>query len=228
MYLHALPKLFTILTDHHNLESFKTKTLLNRRQARWAGELAQYDFTIVFRPGEKNGKANALTYRSGDLPEEGDEHARLVRALIPSSKFSEYSLSAASIGFNDEIRTLLPSDALGKSILLALENFETKHPTVPLGECTYDDGLLYVNKLLYIQDNELLQAKVLNSCHEHPAAGHSGRAATYELVSRNYWWPKMRKTIARYIQNCDTCMRIKPARHAPYGLLKPLEIPIRR
>ena len=38
----------------------------------------------------------------------------------------------------------------------------------------------------------------------------------------------MRGTIAQYIRNCDTCSRIKPARHAPYGLLKPLEIPIRR
>lgn len=38
----------------------------------------------------------------------------------------------------------------------------------------------------------------------------------------------MRGTIAQYIRNCDTCSRIKPARHAPYRLLKPLEIPIQR
>lgn len=37
----------------------------------------------------------------------------------------------------------------------------------------------------------------------------------------------MRGTIAQYIGNCDTCSWIKPAHHAPYGLLKPLEIPIR-
>ena len=73
-----------------------------------------------------------------------------------------------------------------------------------------------------------IQTKILQISHDHPPAGHPGRAATYELISRNYWWPDMRKTIARYIRNCDTCRRIKPARHAPYGLLKPLEIPIRR
>ena len=38
---------FTILTDYYNLKFFKTKTLLNRWQARWARKLAQYDFTIV-------------------------------------------------------------------------------------------------------------------------------------------------------------------------------------
>jgi len=59
MYFHALPKVFTILIDHHNLESFKTKTLLNYRQVCWAGELAQYNYIIVFQCKEKNGKANA-------------------------------------------------------------------------------------------------------------------------------------------------------------------------
>ena len=75
IYLHALPKPFTILTDHYNLESFKTKSLLNREQVRWAGELAQYNFTIVFWSGEKNRKADALTCKSEDLPKERDEHA---------------------------------------------------------------------------------------------------------------------------------------------------------
>jgi len=38
----------------------------------------------------------------------------------------------------------------------------------------------------------------------------------------------MRRTIAQYIRNCDTCARIKPARHAPYSLRKPLQIPFRK
>jgi len=73
MYLHQLPQPFTIITDHHNLQNFTTKALLSRRQARWAQELAQYEFKIVFRPGAQNGTADALTRRSGDLPGEGDE-----------------------------------------------------------------------------------------------------------------------------------------------------------
>ena len=87
IYLHALPKPFTIYTYHHNLQTFSTKALLNRRQARWAGTLAQYDFMIAFRPVIRNGKADALTRRSGDLPKEGDERAQPVQALIPSEKF---------------------------------------------------------------------------------------------------------------------------------------------
>src|SRR5258705_2067592 len=35
----------------------------------------------------------------------------------------------------------------------------------------------------------------------------------------------MRQTVAKYIHNCDTCAHTKPVRHAPYGLLKTLEVP---
>lgn len=55
IYLHALPRPFSILTDHHNLQSFATKALLSRRQARWAQFLAEFKYTIFFRPGKQNG-----------------------------------------------------------------------------------------------------------------------------------------------------------------------------
>lgn len=38
----------------------------------------------------------------------------------------------------------------------------------------------------------------------------------------------MRILIDRYLRNCDTCARIKPVRHAPFGYLKPLQIPQKR
>ena len=40
MYLHGTS--FTIYTDHHNLQNLGTKALLYRRQARWAGLMAQF------------------------------------------------------------------------------------------------------------------------------------------------------------------------------------------
>ena len=60
-----------LITDHQNLEYFMSKRLLNPRQARWAQFLSRLDYEIVYRPGESNGKADALTQRPGDLPEEG-------------------------------------------------------------------------------------------------------------------------------------------------------------
>jgi len=188
IYLHQLPQPFTIITDHHNLQNFTTKTLLSRRQARWAQELAQYNFKIIFRPGAQNGKADALTRRSGDLPGEGDERGCPTQALIPLSKFS---LSAASKQHDQDIREALATDTLAQEILEALQNGDKKHNTIPLGECEVHNGLILVNGLVYVPETPDLYLRILKNCHDHPAAGHPGQAATYELVSRDYWWPKM-------------------------------------
>jgi len=62
-----------VLSNHKKLEYFMSMKLLNRRQARWSEFLSRFDFRIVYRPGKAGGKPDALTRRSGDLPEEGDE-----------------------------------------------------------------------------------------------------------------------------------------------------------
>jgi len=180
IYLHQLPRPFTILTDHHNLQTFTMKTLLSHRQARWAQEIAQYDFKILFRPGKYNGKADALTRRSGDLPEEGNDRARPVQALIPAAKFS---LSAASTCHDGDIMDALEHDKLSQEILQALRDGIKLHKTIPLGECQYENGLLLINKLVYVSNSSDLYLRILKNYHDHPAAGHPGRAATYELVS---------------------------------------------
>ena len=144
-------------------------------------------------------------------------------------------LCNSAIKHNSDIRTALINDKLANEIVNALRNGSKtlgnskNGPKVPLGECTLDStGLLFVYGLLYVPNDENLYREVIHAHHDHPAAGHPGRAATYELVSRNYWWPGMCKTIVRYLANCDTCARIKPVRHAPSGLLKPLQVPVVR
>ncbi|KAL0147274.1 hypothetical protein M9458_057420, partial [Cirrhinus mrigala] len=52
---------FTILTDHRNLEYLRSAKRLNHRQARWALFFTRFDFTVTYRPGSKNTKADALS-----------------------------------------------------------------------------------------------------------------------------------------------------------------------
>ena len=146
-----------------------------------------------------------MTRRSGDLPGGGDGRARPVQALIPEERFSDGSSQALipderfSDGFSlapmvlavsnrhdDDIRETLKTDPLGQEILKALRDKVRTHKVVPLGECEVKDGLLFVHGLLYVPDDPTIRLQVLKSCHDHPAAGHPGRAATYELVARDY------------------------------------------
>ena len=48
-----------------------------------------------------------------------------------------------------------------------------------------------------------------------------------ERLARTYYFPGMRKSIEEVIGNCDTCIRNKLSRHAPYGLMKSPDTPAR-
>lgn len=217
------------------------KKLLNRRQARWAIFLSEFDFKIVYRPGPQNRKADSLTRRSGDLPKEGDGRGKTFDSILKKQNFEEIQTQFASTPslqnallatitteLAELIKTALKSDELGQSIMKALANNDKRHPKVAIAECNMQDDLLHVYNLIYVPSDDSLRCEIIRSCHDVPAAGHPGQAATYELVTRDFWWPEMRKTIKRYLRNCDTCRRIKPTRHAPYGFLKPLEVPQKR
>lgn len=52
---------FTVLTDDRNLEYLHTAKRLNHRQARWALFFTRFRFTVTYRPGSKNTKADALS-----------------------------------------------------------------------------------------------------------------------------------------------------------------------
>ncbi|KAK3511178.1 hypothetical protein QTP70_032223, partial [Hemibagrus guttatus] len=56
---------FVVLTNHKNLEYLRAAKRLNLRQARWALFFTRFQFTISYRPGPKNIKADALSRLHG-------------------------------------------------------------------------------------------------------------------------------------------------------------------
>ena len=64
----------TVYTEHQNLQSFLTKKVWNQRQIRWPQELTNYYFKIVYRPGSRGGKPNALSRRPECPLENGARH----------------------------------------------------------------------------------------------------------------------------------------------------------
>jgi len=76
-----------VFSDHQNLEYFATTKVLNRRQARWAQELAGIDFKIYFRPGTQNGKADALSRRWEYRPEKGGSDDQPITTILHARHF---------------------------------------------------------------------------------------------------------------------------------------------
>ena len=60
-YLMGAAQDFEIWTDHQNLQYFRKPQKLNRCQARWVTELAEYHFSLHHKPGPQNKKADLLS-----------------------------------------------------------------------------------------------------------------------------------------------------------------------
>ncbi|GJW25283.1 ty3-gypsy retrotransposon protein [Tanacetum coccineum] len=67
--------------------------------------------------------------------------------------------------------------------------------------------------------------KLLNEFHSTTIGGHSGITATIKRISGSFSWPRLRKDVTRFIQECTICQQTKYSRQKPYGLLQALPIP---
>jgi len=68
-YLTGEEEPVTVYTDHQNGQSFLTKKIWNQRHIRWAQELTNYNFKIVYRPGSRGGKPDTLSRRPEYCPD---------------------------------------------------------------------------------------------------------------------------------------------------------------
>ncbi|KAL0170112.1 hypothetical protein M9458_034708, partial [Cirrhinus mrigala] len=73
---------FQVLTDHKNLQYLCDAKRLNPRQARWALFFTRFQFSISYRPGSKNVRADALSRIHGP-----DEEPEPTESILPQHMF---------------------------------------------------------------------------------------------------------------------------------------------
>jgi hypothetical protein len=241
----------TVYSDHKNLLWFTETKVLNRRQARWAEKLSRFDFVIVFRPGKDQGKPDALSRRPDYSPRKGGDSRKKSQIFLKPSQtdtsridpntertnassitLTVNAVAAQAIDTDDDLAQLiknsLPEDPDVGQHLQNLQNPElqrTPEAKEFLEPFSMQDELVLYNGLVYIPQNDLIKSQIVQSCHDSATAGHPGQAKTLELVSRDYYWPRMRQFVNEFISSCDTCCRNKTPRQQPHGQLHPLPIP---
>ena len=83
-YLGWTKEPFTIMTDHANLQYWKSPKNLNQRTACWHADLQEYDFDILYIPGKTNIPPDALSRLPG--VDQGKEDNQQV-TVLPEQKF---------------------------------------------------------------------------------------------------------------------------------------------
>ena len=218
----------TVFTDHRNLLYTLGGKVGNQRQHRWHLFFQEYNFQLIYRQGRKNGKPDSLSRRPDyekNIDEPKSEHILDIKNVQQIPSF----IGIVST-FLDEIIENMKNDETAKDILLyfsphnASQDYFYK-PFRHMERFKLKDNIILYKNLIYVP--EKLRQKIITKYHEKPTAGHLGIRRTEEIITRNFWWPKMHQDIVSFINSCDNCARNKVSRHKKYDLLRPLELPDR-
>jgi len=120
---------------------------------------------------------------------------------------------------------ILPTDKrLARKILIFSENHDFDENGIL---CQYK--LTTNKKLMAVQDSMWrrvlpvsLREQLISEAHSQH---HSGVAITFELISREFYWPGMVSQIKKHVLSCKICISSKRGMPKKGVLLKPLEIP---
>jgi hypothetical protein len=227
-YLIGLPKPFEIQTNHKNLEYWQMARNLTRRQARWSLFLSEFRFMILYQKGSENGRADPLSQRP-DIAIKDDMDNQNQIILKPDV----FWINAARRGYvviNGETALL---DQIRKSnkevgVAEAIKKVKQLGPVKlqkGIEEWNTENGLLLHRGKIYIPKDKQLCNNIIQRYHNSLAAGHPGRHKTLELVTRNYWWPGITKSVNKYISSYMTCLKNKKTCSLPMGPLLLLPIP---
>jgi hypothetical protein len=86
-------------------------------------------------------------------------------------------------------------------------------------------GVLWFNNRIVIPKNHQLRKQILDESHLSKFSIHPGSTKMYQDLKQNFWWTRMKREIAKYVSECDTCQRVKASHLKISGTLQPLPIP---
>ena len=87
-------------------------------------------------------------------------------------------------------------------------------------EFMLQEGFLFRGNQLCIPDCSL-RLQIIKELH---GEGHVGRDRTLQLIQDSYFWPSVRKDVAKYVQRCRVC-QVSKGSSTNAGLYMPLPVP---
>lgn len=214
---------FTVITDHHSLRWLQNLKDPAGRLARWALQLAQYDFEVVHRKGALNHVPDALSRMFEDDPPnrtdavselEDENWLALVTGIAGGVRVEREPVDESSERwYARKLRDVQAAPARfprWKIIENRLYVHRRTHRRVP-AKGDYSEWKLVVPRAA--------RDEVLRENHDEPQAGHLGVDKTYQRIFVSYYWPGMMRDVIRHVRHCETCQRVKSEQLPPIGMM---------
>ena len=209
----------TVYTDHAAIQGIFQSDGQGKRSNRlnnWALFLSKYrsNMTIIHRAGKVHKNADGL------------------------SRLQASTFTTSVLQIDDQLRKAIVSNLVKdkhlKSIYQAIKTQVKATESSKDGPKTTKEAFRYDRDtgLLYFIDSdrherlcipEKAQPLILTWAHDNRS--HPGANRTYDFLRQNVYMPRMKRTVARYVQGCPSCSVSKPSRHPPYGDLHPIQSP---
>ena len=171
---YLLDRHFTIHTDHESLQFIGSAKLPTRRHNRWEILLADFDFTIKYIKGEKNGAADGLSRAAAAGQAEASEVEPDQISAISRLPLEEMIRRAVHRDLKYRGLCAVPVDMLAGKGLRMKNGFLYRSPAL--------------GGQLVIPSGQILRTHIMHEMHDVVASGHGGRDVTLARVKQRFHW----------------------------------------
>ena len=195
-----------VYTDHEALKALLNTPRPSGKLARWGLTLQELDLRKHYRPGTKNGNADALSRCPIGTPDESEEEIRQVATLQPvvSAKGGDEDLA----GRQELDPTLEPIIAYHRNGTLPTDARAAPQLILEQQNFCLIDGVLYRvmrdGTLRLVPPTEHHQA-LFREAHAGKFGGHLWEHKVYHQLCGQYWWKGMRGDVGTWCRTCEVC-----------------------